>query len=95
MALFGNTHKKKVAWSKEGPTKSKGNDNRSATPKRRLDLQWSRLAMVFYNQKFENIWIKMKTYEQIWKHMNKNEKMNKHENIWIKMKNMNKNEKTN
>ena len=27
--------------------------------------------------------------------MNKNEKMNKHENIWIKMKNMNKNEKTN
>ena len=45
----------------------------SATPKRRLDLQWSTLAMFFQSK--------------IWKYMNKNEI------IWIKMKNMNKNEK--
>ena len=27
----------------------------SATPKRGIDLQWSRLAMVFFNQTYENI----------------------------------------
>ena len=27
----------------------------SATPKRGIDLQWSRLAMVFFNQKNEQI----------------------------------------
>ena len=32
----------------------------SATPKRGLDLQWSGLAMVFFNQKYENICIKLK-----------------------------------
>ena len=32
----------------------------SATPKRGLDLQWSGLAMVFFNQKYEHICIKLK-----------------------------------
>ena len=40
---------------------------KSATPKRGLDLQWSGLAMVFFNQKYENICIKLKNK----KHMKK------------------------
>ena len=37
----------------------------SATPKRGLDPQWSGLAMVFFNQKYENIWIKLKNIKII------------------------------
>ena len=58
----------------------------SATPKRGIDLQWFRLAMVFFNQKNENIWIKMKN-------MNKHGKYEKNEwkeKIWINMNNMKK-----
>ena len=44
----------------------------SATPKRGLDLQWSGLAMVFFIQKYENMWIKL----------NKNEKYEQNEKIW-------------
>ena len=43
--------------------------HRSATSKRMVDPQWSRLVMVFSKRKNEHKWVKMKNHEKTWKHL--------------------------